>query len=62
MTHSEAIQAVCAELGPDHRGVVLALVKYWLDCAALLLYNYILFSDSTVLEKDYADRPEQCKP
>jgi hypothetical protein len=28
ITHSEAIQAVRAELGPEHRGAVLALVKY----------------------------------
>ncbi len=28
MTHDEAIMAVRAELGSEHRGAVLALVKY----------------------------------
>jgi hypothetical protein len=28
MTHDEAIQAVRDELGREHRGAVLALVKY----------------------------------
>ena len=55
--YDSAIRAVRDELGREHRNAVLALVKYCLNCADLLLYNYysdLASTDRSLYRGDFA--------